>query len=157
MTPATTPSALKIQALLGPGYRVLEFGASTRTAAEAATAIGCTLAQIAKSLIFRAETSQRPLLVIASGVNHVDERKVAALVGEPIARADADFVRKATGFSIGGVPPVGHAEDPVVVIDEDLFAFEVIWAAGGAPNAVFQLTPAQLKKLTGGTVAAVAR
>ena len=108
MKPAASPSALRVQAALGDRFQVVEFDASTRTAAEAAAAIGCTVAQIAKSLIFRGEESQRPVLVVASGACRVDETKVAAAAGETIARADADFVREMTGFAIGGVPPVGH-------------------------------------------------
>jgi prolyl-tRNA editing enzyme YbaK/EbsC (Cys-tRNA(Pro) deacylase) len=101
------------------------------------------------------------VLVVASGVNRVDEKAVparfaAVLDGAKLARADADFVRARTGFAIGGVPPVGHAEPPVVLIDRDLLNFDVIWAAAGTPNAVFQLTPAQLVAITGGTVGEVA-
>jgi len=154
MKPATAPSALRVQAVLGPEFAVLEFDAGTRTAADAAAAIGCTVAEIAKSLLFRA-ASGRPVLVAASGVNRVDEKKVAALLGEKIGRADADFVREKTGFAIGGVPPVGHVEPPVTLIDADLMAFETIWAAAGTPNAVFRLTPAALVRLTGGQVAEV--
>ena len=154
MKPATAPSALRVQAALGPDFAVLEFDAGTRTAADAAAAIGCTVAEIAKSLLFRA-ASGRPVLVAASGVNRVDEKKVAALLGEKIGRADADFVRLKTGFAIGGVPPVGHVEPPVALIDADLMAFESIWAAAGTPNAVFRLTPAALVRLTGGQVAEV--
>jgi prolyl-tRNA editing enzyme YbaK/EbsC (Cys-tRNA(Pro) deacylase) len=157
MKPATAASALKVQAALGPGYEVLELEAGTRTAVEAATAIGCSVAEIAKSLVFRADPSGRVVLVVASGVHRVDEAKVAALIGESIARADADFVRAKTGFAIGGVPPVGHVEPPLTVIDESLSAFETIWAAAGTPNAVFRLTPADLVRLTGGKEAAVAR
>jgi len=157
MKPATAASARKVQAALGPDYQVLEFDAGTRTAAEAAAAIGCEVAEIAKSLIFRAEPSGRAVLVIASGANRVDERKVGALVGEKIVRADADFVRDKTGFAIGGVPPLGHAEPLLTLIDESLGAFAEIWAAAGAPNAVFRLTPADLVRLTGGARAAVAR
>jgi prolyl-tRNA editing enzyme YbaK/EbsC (Cys-tRNA(Pro) deacylase) len=157
MKPATAASALKVQAVLGPNYQVLEFDASTRTAAEAAAAIGCTVAQIAKSLVFRAETSGRAVLVVASGVNRVDEAKVGAILGEPIGRADADFVRAKTGFAIGGVPPVGHSQSPATLIDDALFAFEEIWAAAGTPNAVFRLTPADLLGLTGGIRASIAR
>ena len=113
----------EIQALLGSRFEVLEFDAGTRTAEDAATAIGCKVAQIAKSLVFRA-ASGRPVLVVASGVHRVDEKTISALVGEPIARADADFVREATGFAIGGVPPVGHRMAPVALIDESLMAFE---------------------------------
>ena len=157
MKPATAVSALKVQAALGPDYQVLEFDAGTRTAADAAAAIGCMVAEIAKSLIFRAEPSGRAVLVIASGAKRVDERKVGALIGETIVRADADFVRSRTGFAIGGVPPLGHAEPLVTLIDETLRTFETIWAAAGTPNAVFRLTPADLVRLTGGREAAVAR
>ena len=118
MKPAESPSALRVQAVLGDRYQVLEFDASTRTAADAAAAIGCEVAQIAKSLIFRGGASGRAVLIIASGVDRVDEKKAAAAIGEPIARADADFVREATGFAIGGVPPVGHKTKPIVLIEE---------------------------------------
>jgi prolyl-tRNA editing enzyme YbaK/EbsC (Cys-tRNA(Pro) deacylase) len=155
--PATAASALKVQAALGGDYQVLEFDASTRTAADAAAAIGCRVAEIAKSLIFRAEPSGRAVLVIASGINRVDERKVGELIGEKIIRADADFVREKTGFAIGGMPPLGHAEPLLTLVDESLAAFETIWAAAGTPNAVFRLTPADLLRLTGGTAAAFAR
>src|SRR5271166_6929605 len=155
MKPATAPSALKVQVALGQRFAVLEFDASTRTAEEAATAIGCTVAEIAKSLVFRA-ASGRPVLVIASGAHPVDEKRIAAAIGEPVGRADADFVRDATGYAIGGVPPVGHKTPPVVLIDETLMDFEAIWAAAGTPNSVFRLTPAELVELTGGRVAAVA-
>ncbi len=157
MKPAAAPSALKVQAALGDRFEVLEFEATTRTAADAAAAIGCTVAQIAKSLIFRSAGSDRAVLVVASGVNRVDEAKVAQAVGETIARADADFVREATGFAIGGVPPVAHKNPPIVVIDEQLLAFAEIWAAAGTPNAVFRLAPFELIELTGGRVAAVAK
>ena len=156
MQDATSPSALRVQAVLGEGFRVLEFPASTRTAAEAAEAIGCTVGQIAKSILFRAE-SGRPVLVVACGTNRVDERKVAALLGEKIGRADAEFVRAATGYAIGGVPPVGHATPPAVLLDRDLEAFETIWAAAGTPNAVFRLTPAELARLTGAGFSDVAK
>jgi len=157
MKPASSDGAMRIQAILGGAFRVLEFEESTRSSAEAAAAVGCAVAQIAKSLIFRAAASNRPVLVVASGVNRVDEAKVAEAVGEAIARADADFVREATGFAIGGVPPVGHANPPTVLIDRSLMAFAEIWAAAGTPNAVFRLTPADLVELTGGRVVAIAR
>jgi prolyl-tRNA editing enzyme YbaK/EbsC (Cys-tRNA(Pro) deacylase) len=153
---ATAPSALRVQDALGDGFAVLEFDAGTRTAAEAAAAIGCSVAEIAKSIVFRAE-SGRAVLVVASGTNRVDERKAAALVGERIGRADAEFVREATGFAIGGVPPVGHAVAPVILLDRDLLGFETIWAAAGTPNAVFRLTPADLARLTGSDLADVAK
>ena len=157
MKPAAAPSALKVQAALGERFTMLEFDASTRTAADAAAAIGCTVPQIAKSLVFRTVESGRPVLVVASGINRVDVKLVATLVGERIGRADAEFVRAATGFAIGGVPPVGHATAPIVLIDESLLALEEIWAAGGTPNAVFKLTPESLVSLTGGRVAAMAQ
>ncbi len=139
----------------GSAFEVREFPASTRTAAEAAETIGCDVAQIAKSLIFKAKDSGRPVLVIASGVNRVDEKQIAALLGEKILRADPDFVREKTGFAIGGVPPVAHLEPPVTFIDRDLLDLEIIWAAAGTPNAVFRLRTEQLVGLTGGEVAEI--
>jgi Cys-tRNA(Pro) deacylase len=156
MKPATAPSALKVQAVLGPDFQVLEFEASTRTSQEAAAAIGCAVAEIAKSLIFRAADG-RPVLVIASGANRVDEKKVRALLGQKIERADADFVREATGYAIGGVPPVAHATPAIVLIDADLQRFHFVWAAGGTANAVFRISPADLIRLTDGLVADVAK
>ena len=156
MKPTDAPSALKVQEILGPGYSVVEFDASTRTAADAASAIGCTVGQIAKSLVFAAADG-RPVLVIASGDNRVDEAKVARAVGMAIGRADADFVRDRTGFAIGGVPPVGHRVAPTVLIDADLMTLDVIWAAAGTPNAVFRLTGRDLVALTGGAVSDVKR
>ena len=156
MKPATAPSALRVQAALGPAFEVVEFEASTRTSADAAAAIGCTVAEIAKSLVFRS-ASGGPVLVIASGVNRVDEKKVRALLGEKIERAEADFVREATGFAIGGVPPLGHATPPTVLIDSDLERFPSVWAAAGTPNAVFKITPPDLIRLTQGRVADVAK
>ncbi|MBX3054425.1 MAG: YbaK/EbsC family protein [Caldilineaceae bacterium] len=155
MTQQLSSSAQKVQdALAASGVllQVVEMPQSTRTAADAALAVGCDVAQIAKSLIFRARETDRPVLVIASGNNRVDVEKVAALLGEPIGKADADFVRARTGFVIGGVPPVGHAETLPTLIDEDLLAFAEIWAAAGTPNAVFRLLPAQLVAVTDGIV-----
>lgn len=151
-------SARRVQAALdakGVALTVREFPASTRTSQEAAAAVGCAVAQIAKSMVFRAQESGRPVLVVASGVNRVDEKKVAALLGERVERASADFVREKTGYAIGGVPPVGHLEEPLVLVDEDLLSLETLWAAAGTPNAVFQLTPAELCALTGGRTAEV--
>jgi prolyl-tRNA editing enzyme YbaK/EbsC (Cys-tRNA(Pro) deacylase) len=156
MKPATAPSALKVQAVLGGDFQVLEFEASTRTSQEAAAAIGCTVAEIAKALIFKSAEG-RAVLVVASGVNRVDEKKVQTLLGQRISRADADFVRDRTGFAIGGVPPVGHASRPVVLIDRDLERFPYVWAAGGTPNAVFRIAPADLIRLTQGRVGDVAK
>jgi prolyl-tRNA editing enzyme YbaK/EbsC (Cys-tRNA(Pro) deacylase) len=156
MKPATAPSALKVQAVLGPQFQVLEFEASTRTSEEAAAAVGCTVAEIAKSLIFRAADG-RAVLVIASGANRVEEKKVRALLGQKIERANPDFVRGTTGYVIGGVPPVGHARSSIVLIDSDLERFAFVWAAGGTPNAVFRIAPADLIRLTEGRVADVAK
>lgn len=149
-------SAQRVQAALaahGIAAEVREFPASTRTSAEAAAAVGCSIGQIAKSLVFRARTTDRAVMVIASGANRVDEKAVAARLGEPIGRADADFVRARTGFAIGGVPPIGHVEPLPVFIDRDLLAFDEIWAAAGTPNAVFRIRPADLVAMTGGDVA----
>ncbi|MDR9503291.1 YbaK/EbsC family protein [Brevibacillus agri] len=152
-------SAQKVQAKLkelGYANQVVELPDSTRTAAEAAAAIGCEVAQIAKSIIFRLPSSDKPLLVVASGENRVDEKQLAKLVGEKPGKADADFVREKTGFVIGGVAPVGHREPIETWIDEDLFRYEVIWAAAGHPKAVFRLTPEQLVQMTNGQVACIA-
>jgi prolyl-tRNA editing enzyme YbaK/EbsC (Cys-tRNA(Pro) deacylase) len=157
MKPASQPAALRVQAALGPGFKVVEFDASTKTAADAAEAVGCDVDQIAKSIIFRAAESGQAVLVITSGRNRVDEKKVRALLGEKIERADADFVRERTGFAIGGVPPVGHVQPSVVYIDQDLKAFGTLWAAGGTPNAVFETGFADLVAFSGGIVADIAK
>ena len=145
------------QALAGLGLMpdIKEFSETTRTSAEAAAAIGCTVAQIAKSVVFRAVGMNRAVLVIASGANRVDEKLVAATLGDRIAKADAAFVRDKTGFAIGGVAPVGHTEKPLTLIDEDLLGHAEIWAAAGTPNSVFRLTPQELVAMTGGRVTAI--
>ena len=153
--PPLRPAAARVQQLLaerGLAAEVVEFAETTRSAAEAAAQIGCAVGQIAKSLVFRAKPSGRPVLVIASGANRVDETAIAALLGEAIGKADADFVRDKTGYAIGGVAPVGHAIRPATFIDADLLQYEAIWAAAGTPFAVFRLTPADLVRLTGGQV-----
>jgi prolyl-tRNA editing enzyme YbaK/EbsC (Cys-tRNA(Pro) deacylase) len=153
-----SPSAQKIQNLLtelGYAYTVVEHAESTRTAQEAADRAGCQLAQIVKSLIFRGKASNKPILVLTSGANRVDEKRISSYAGEPIARADADFVRAVTGFAIGGVPPIGHLQPMETYIDEDFLAFLVIWAAAGTPNAIFELKTEDLSKMTGGKVAQV--
>lgn len=142
--------------LKGVALTVIELSQSTRTSAEAAQAVGCAIGQIAKSIIFRSAQSDRPVLVLTSGANRVNEAAVAALVGEPLKKADADFVRTRTGFVIGGVPPVGHTEPPLTFIDQDLLRYAEIWAAAGTPNALFKLTPPELLAVTNGTVAQVA-
>jgi prolyl-tRNA editing enzyme YbaK/EbsC (Cys-tRNA(Pro) deacylase) len=151
-------SAQKVQEALaarGYSFNVLELEQSTRTSQEAATAAGCALGQIVKSIIFRSKESDRVVLVLTSGANRVNEKAVAALLGEPLGKADADFVRARTGFVIGGVAPVGHLEPPVTFIDEDLLHYAEVWAAAGTPNAIFKLSPQDLPSLTGGQVAAV--
>ena len=155
-----SPSAQKVQdALAARGYanEVVELPQTTRTAVEAATALGCRVEQIVKSLVFRGAETGRPLLVIVGGADRADEARLAELAGEPVERPDADFVRARTGFAIGGVPPLGHAEPLEVLIDEGLVEEEKIWAAAGTPNAVFGLAAADLQALTGGRVVRVAQ
>lgn len=150
---ALSLSAQKVQDALnqfGVSLQVVEFDASTRTAQDAANAIGCTVGQIVKSLIFKGRQSGKPLLVLASGSNRVDEKKIAAIVGEKIEKADADFVRQHTGYVIGGVPPVGHASLMETLIDQDLLQYAEIWAAAGTPNAVFKLTTVDLQRIVVG-------
>ncbi|MGE8318998.1 MAG: YbaK/EbsC family protein [Comamonas sp.] len=124
---------------------------AARTAQQAADALGIAVGQIAKSIIFRRRSDEAAVLVVTSGDRRVDEKKVAALVG-PIGRADAEFVKNRTGFSIGGVSPVAHAQPPVTLIDRELFRFGEIWAAAGHPHGVFPLAPQDLEKLTGAPV-----
>ena len=123
---------------------------STRTAVEAAAAVGCSVGEIAKSLVFR--TGDRAVVAIMSGDNRVDPARLSAAVGAEVGRADADFVRSATGFAIGGVPPLGHASPVDVYMDRDLFRFGVIWAAAGSPYSVFAVAPARLREASGAMV-----
>ena len=139
--------AAELQAKNHPHGPVMLDGAA-RTAQQAADALGVQVGQIAKSIIFRRRSDDAAVLVITSGDRRVDEKKVDALVGQT-GRADADFVKARTGFSIGGVSPVAHATPPVVLIDRELFRFDEIWAAAGHPHAVFRLHPQDLAKLTG--------
>lgn len=153
-----SPTAQKVQDILtsrGFNCSVIEFTESTRTAQEAADRAGCTLGQITKSLIFKGKTSHKPILVLTSGSNRVDEKRVSEYAGEAIGRADADFVRAVTGFAIGGVPPLGHAQKMETYLDEDLLQYQTIWAAAGTPNAIFELAPDDLQKMTGGRVVRV--
>jgi prolyl-tRNA editing enzyme YbaK/EbsC (Cys-tRNA(Pro) deacylase) len=155
MANSLSGSAQRVQDALaarGLALDVVEMPATTRTAQEAAAAIGCTVGQIAKSLIFKGETTGRPILVIASGINRVNPALVAAAIGETPGKADADFARAATGFAIGGIPPVGFPAPILTAIDQDLLHHAEIWAAAGTPHAVFRLTPGELVQLTGGTV-----
>jgi prolyl-tRNA editing enzyme YbaK/EbsC (Cys-tRNA(Pro) deacylase) len=127
---------------------------AARTAQQAADALGIAVGQIAKSIIFRRKSDDAAVLVITSGDRRVDEKKVDALVGKT-GRADADFVKAKTGFSIGGVSPFAHATPPVTLIDRELFRFQEIWAAAGHPHAVVRLSPQELERLTGAPVADV--
>ncbi len=152
------PSARKVQQTLrdlGCACQVVEMPVSTRTAADAAEAVGCRVGQIAKSLVFKTRKSKRPILVITSGANRVDVKRMRQVVGEKLGKADADFVREATGYAIGGVPPVGHAHPIETYIDEDLMQYEAIWAAAGTPRALFRIAPQELARITGGKVVAV--
>lgn len=138
-----------------PG-QVVEFQEATRTAADAAAAIGCQVGQIVKSLIFKTRKSEEAVLVLTSGANRVDEGRLRELVGEKLGKADAVFVRAWTGYAIGGVPPFGHARAMRTFIDEDLLGYESLWAAAGTPNAVFKLRPDELVAACGGKVVRVA-
>jgi len=158
MTQELSSSARKVQEALqslGMSLQVVELPGSTRTAVEAAQAVDCQVGQIVKSLVFKAKRSQRPILVLASGQNRVDERRIEALIGEPLSKADAEFVRQHTGFVIGGVPPIGHIEKLETFVDEDLLQYDQLWAAAGTPHAVFRLSPMDLIKISGGQVTRV--
>ena len=158
MSNTLNPSVQKVQeALKALGFlnEVLELQSTTRTSAEAAQAVGCRVEQIAKSIVFQGKQTQKPVLVIAGGTNRVSEKRIAEFILEPLGKADADFVRKTTGFVIGGVPPIGHLEKLEIYIDEDLLKYNEIWAAAGSPNAVFKLTPSDLVKMTGGRVVSI--
>ncbi|MGA2110969.1 MAG: YbaK/EbsC family protein [Anaerolineales bacterium] len=151
-------AALRVQTALqeqGFSAQIRELPESTRTAAQAARAAGCEVRQIVKSLVFRGKTSGRPVLVETSGANRVSEFKLAPLVGEPVELADPAFVREQTGFSIGGVPPLAHRHPILTLVDADLLSYSTIWAAAGTPNAIFELTPSDLLRMTRGVVASV--
>jgi prolyl-tRNA editing enzyme YbaK/EbsC (Cys-tRNA(Pro) deacylase) len=146
-------AAARVQRALetnGLACRVVELPESTRTAAIAAAAIGCEVAQIAKSIVFRGLTSGRAVIVVAPGSVRVDEQSVAKAAGEAISRAEADWVKDTVGYAIGGVPPLGHLGEPCVLFDRGLLAFDVVWAAAGTPNAVFSVAPADLLRACGG-------
>ena len=152
MKPAAARFQVALDAL-GLRRSVIELPVEARTSQQAADAVGVGVGQIAKSLVFMVDGA--PIMVIASGVNRVDERKLATLAGGKIRRADADTVKKATGYTIGGVPPFGHDTGLRLWIDEDLLGHDLIYAAGGVPECIFPLTPEELLKATGGTVADV--
>ena len=140
----------------GFSFEVVELPFSTRTAKDAAETLGCTIGQIVKSLLFRSEKSNQPILVLASGINRVNEIMIEKIINEKIVKADADFTRDVTGFAIGGVPPVGHKQViHYIFIDKDLLKFDQLWAAAGTPNAVFSLHSNDLLSLTDGKIIAI--
>ncbi|MDC0610724.1 YbaK/EbsC family protein [Vibrio sp.] len=146
-------SAQKVQDFLaqhGQAFQVKQLTSSTRTAAEAAESIGCSIGQIAKSLIFKNKKSEEPVLIVASGSNMVDVRKVEKALGVKLSKPDADYVREHVGYAIGGVPPVAHKTKLFTVLDPDLKAHDEIWAAAGTPNSMFALKPSDLDALTEG-------
>ena len=153
--PESTRRVAERLAELGHPRDVVMLPVTGRTAADASAALGVALGQIAKSIVFRRRSDDAAVLVVTSGDQRVDERKVSALVGR-IGRADAEFVKAATGFSIGGVSPVAHSTPPVILIDRELFRFEQIWAAAGHPHSVFPLSPDELVELTGAPVVEIA-
>ena len=156
---ALSESAERVQKILlekGIKTKVIELPDSTRTAVEAAQAIGCTVEQIVKSLVFRGVESGKAILIEASGSNRVNEKAIAGIIGEAIVKAEADFVREMTGFAIGGIPPLGHAREMgAILIDEDLLQYNELWAAAGTPHAVFKLTPKELVAIAKGKVVSI--
>ena len=158
MSSNLSKSAGKVQAALkelGFEPNIIELSDSARTAQEAADAIGCSVSQIAKSLIFKGKISQKPILIVASGTNRINEKAVKEHIGEKLEKADADFVLEHTGFAIGGIPPIGHKTPITTLIDEDLMQYEEIWAAAGTPHAIFKLTPKILTEITQGNIICV--
>ncbi len=139
----------------GLSLNVIELSATTRTAQDAATAVGCSVSQIVKSLVFRVDATQQPLLLLVSGSNRVNEKVIEQHLGHQISRPDADYVREVTGFAIGGIPPVGHTQPIKTLIDQDLLHHDTVWAAAGTPNAIFKLKASDLQNLTNGTVVSV--
>ena len=147
------PSAQKVQDFLdrnGYDCEVFELAGSTRTAGEAAEAIGCQVAQIAKSLVFRNRETGEPVLVIASGANRVDVKKIRESLALRLGKADGNYVKDTTGFAIGGIPPVCHKKVLQTILDPDLKKYEEIWAAAGTPHGLFKLNPGDLESMTGG-------
>ncbi len=151
-------SAQKVQEALQAhdlACEVVQMKDTTRSAPDAARAVGCEVGQIVKSLVFKGKQSRQPVLVVTSGANRVNEKTIGRELAETIKMADPEFVREVTGFAIGGVPPVGHRQALTIFIDEDLLQYEEIWAAAGTPHAVFRLTPDDLKTITSGKVISV--
>lgn len=139
----------------GLAITISQMGQSTRTAEDAAAACSCAVGQIVKSLVFRGRETGTPFLLLVSGSNRVNERAVARDLGEKLRRPDADDVRELTGFAIGGIPPLGHKAALKTYIDQDLLAFDVVWAAAGTPTSVFDVAPSELARATGATVISV--
>jgi prolyl-tRNA editing enzyme YbaK/EbsC (Cys-tRNA(Pro) deacylase) len=139
----------------GLAFEIKEFSESTRTALDVAAAIGCEVAQIVKSLLFKTVQTNKPILILASGQNRVNEKTIKALVGEAIVKADADFTREITGFAIGGIPPLGNVKISTILIDEDLLNFEILWAAAGTPFTVFNLQSSDIQKMTHGKIVSI--
>lgn len=156
MNEPLTKSAQSVQDALtkkGLTCKVKELSSSTRTAQDAANSIGCEVAQIVKSLIFKTKETHKPVLILASGPNRVNEKTIESKVGEKIIKADADFTREVTGFAIGGIPPIGHKQTiEHIFIDEDLLKFDSVWAAAGTPRAVFNMQSKDLLDMTSGQV-----
>ena len=151
-------SAQKVQETLskyGIEVKVVQFTETTRTSQDAAKVIGCELAQIAKTIIFKGKNTHTPICVIASGQNRINEKKIQEYLGEPIEKATPDFVLEKTGFVIGGVPPIGHSQPLTIFIDKDLQNYESLWTAAGNPHAVFKLTPQELLEITQGKVVSI--
>ena len=159
MNQTLAKSAQSVQdALVNKGLecKVIQLLESARTAQDAASTIGCDVAQIVKSLIFRTRQTHQPVLILASGANRVNEKVIESHVGEKIAKADADFVREVTGFAIGGIPPVGHKHPiDLIFIDEDLLKHDSVWAAAGTANAVFNMTSKDLLEMTKGKIVSI--
>jgi len=151
-------SAQRVQRLLdefGVKLQVTEMAESTRTSQEAADAIGCQVDQIAKSLIFKTKKTGKPVLIVASGGNRVNEKNMANFLGEKLERADAEFVLANTGFAIGGIPPIRRKDYAAVYMDEDLLKYEEVWAAAGTPHAVFKLSPIVLRDIAGAIIISI--
>jgi len=158
MNETLSPSAQKVQdtlRTLGFDNTVIEHTQTTRTAIEAAAAVGCQVGQIVKSLVFRTAISKKAVLVEVSGANRVNEGVLAQRVGEALERAEPDFVRQVTGYAIGGIPPIGHTNEIDTYIDQDLMQYDEIWAAAGTPNAVFRLSPQELEQMTHGKIISI--
>lgn len=152
------PSVQRVAAALataGSTAEIVVTAEAAHSAAEAARVLGCDIAQIAKSIIFRSRETDRVVLVVTSGANRVNEKRVVQQIGEKIGKADADFVKQRTGFSIGGVSPLGHLTEPITLLDETLMGFDHVFPAAGHPNTMFRIAPAELARLANANICAV--